>query len=292
MFGVVLIGLARAAAGADPEASAEPGADAPEAPVEAPPPAPPEPPAADPAEAVGSFETVLREAKQRYFQGDVAGARDLLGGLQARVQAGEDPPWDLVVDALTYFGEIAYEAGDKDQASATFRLLLERDLQTPISPYHHPLEVVSWFEVVRNLVRSERELENVVPPPVPFEPPPAPIWTFAPFGIPQLAQGRTAAGAVYGGLQAGFGIASLALFGSLRYVNDDPDRSGRDWAPGQVPQQVQLRRYLLQWPVTIGFYATWGISAIDAARWHQNHAAPRVSVVPGRTPQVVLSGAF
>lgn len=288
MFGVVLIALARAADPADPEAPADPGGDAPVAPAEEPP--PPEPTAA--AEAVGSFETVLREAKQRYFQGDVAGARDLLGGLQARVEAGEDPPWDLVVDALTYYGEIAYEAGDREQASAAFRLLLERDLQTPISPYHHPLEVVSWFEVVRNLVRSEHELANVVPPPVPFEPPPAPIWTFAPFGIPQLAQGRTATGAVYGGLQAGFGIASLALFGGLRYLNDDPEKSGRDWRPGQVPQQVQLRRYLLQWPVTIGFYATWGVSAIDAARWHQNHAAPRVGVVPGRTPRVVVSGTF
>jgi hypothetical protein len=220
----------------------------------------------------------------------VAGARDLLRGLQARVEAGEDPAWDLVVDALTYYGEIEYEAGDHDGASATFRVLLERDVETPISPYHHPLEVVSWFEVVRNLVRAERALVEV-PPPAPFDPPPAPLWTFAPFGIPQLAQGRTAAGAVYGGLQAGFGIASLALFGGLAFVKDDPVQNGEPWTPGQVRQQVQLRRYLLQWPVTIGFYATWGISAIDAARWHQSHAT-RVGIVPGRTPTVVLSGSF
>src|SRR5688572_24429994 len=110
---VALLWLSRPAAAADPAAGDGQPAEPPrlEVPAETPP--DPAPPAPEPVAPIdGSFEAVLREAKQRYFSGDVAGARDLLSGLEARVVAGEDAPWDLVVDALIYHGEIEYEAGE------------------------------------------------------------------------------------------------------------------------------------------------------------------------------------
>jgi hypothetical protein len=229
-------------------------------------------PEADTPATDGSFASVLEIAKQRYFQGESTEARELLQGLQLRLYAGEEADWSSIVEALIYLGEIYYVQGDQDQAQMAFQYLLERDPTTPISPYHHAIEVVNLFELVRTTVIANRKVEVPVPVPEPIvERTPAPIWTFAPFGVPQLTQGRTALGLFYGGLQVGLGATSLALFPYLDKVNRGGDDHPAGWDDPEVTARVQQRRYAWQWPATFGFYAVWGISMIDAARWHQRH---------------------
>jgi hypothetical protein len=252
-----------------------------------------------------SFEGVLDTAKQKYFRGESSEARELLEGLQLRLYAGEEADWSSVVEALTYLGEIYYVQGDQDQAQMAFRFVLERDPSTPISPYHHAIEVVNLFELVRRNVVASR-IVTPVPVPVPVtRRSPAPLSTFVPFGVPQLAQRRTALGVLYGSLQLGFGVASVALFPFLDRINGDGGGSGHPlgWEPPEISDRVQRRRYLLQWPATFAFYTTWGVSVIDAARWHQRHprvvgiglapplARPDGSGVPaGASPPVLVIG--
>lgn len=237
------------------------------------PPAPPDSAtvvsATEPADA--SFGAVVEAAKQKYFQGESSEARELLQGLLLRLYGGEEAEWSAVVEALTYLGEIYYVQGEQDQAQMAFRFLLERDPNTPISPYHHAIEVVNLFELVRRNVVAAR----VVPPePAPVtvtRRSPAPLWTFVPFGVPQLMQRRTALGVFYGSLQLGFGAASIALIPHLEQANRDGLGHPFGWDATEVEGRVQRERYLLQWPATFAFYATWGISVVDAARWHQRH---------------------
>jgi hypothetical protein len=252
-------------------------------------PAPPEPVGA----ADSSFDTVLREAKQRYFQGEPEAARELLQGLQLRLYAGEEAPWDTVVEALTYLGEIHYVQGNQQQAEIAFRYLLERDPEAPISPFHHTIEVVNLFELVRTTVLSERETEPVERPMVP-----APFSTYLPLGIPQLAQGRTGGGLLYGGLQAALGVTSLVAYVNVRGSNSQQRQRPRD-EPDELARQVDQLRYGVQWPATFGFYMLWGISTIDAARWHQRHLGRQRPVTLGVSPagplggsSLVLSGEF
>ena len=139
-------------------------------------------------------------------------------------------------------GEIQYKLDEVDGAREAFRWLLERDLETSISPYHHPIDVVNLFELVRTTIAAERDDISDPPDPVPFTPPPPPIWTFAPLGIPQLAQGRTGAGLAYGGLQAGLGVASVAMWAHIRLVNTPADGHPLGWTPDERVRRVQQRR--------------------------------------------------
>ncbi|MEQ1505695.1 MAG: tetratricopeptide repeat protein, partial [Myxococcota bacterium] len=211
--------------------------------------------ATDPEPAGSTFDVVLGEAKQRYFQGEPDSAKELLRGLQLRLYAGEQADWPSVVEALTYLGEIYYVAGDQASAEVAFRYLLERDPDTPISPYHHSIEVVNLFELVRTMVRASRASTA----PVTMPAGPVPLWTFAPFGTPQILQNRTAAGVLYGVLQLGLGAASIGLYAHLDHVNQVRGPTHPLWPLEDVTENVENRRYLLQWPTTLGFYAVWGV---------------------------------
>lgn len=246
----------------------------------------------DPA-AGGSFERLLGEAKQLYFQGESDKARDLLQGLQLRLYAGENVPWPLIVEALTYLGEIYYAQSNQEQAKIVFRYLLERDPETPISPFHHTIEVVNLFELVRTQVKAEQS--------GPPKPVPAPVTTYLPLGIPQFAQGRTGSGLVYGGLQAGLGLTSVLAYVSIDRFNQDPNQDPKKGVPrpdlvdadarGRVTDRL---RYQAQWPATIGFYTMWAVSTIDAARWHQRHLGRQreVTILPGPGAGLAVHGRF
>jgi tetratricopeptide (TPR) repeat protein len=230
-----------------------------------------------------SFAATLEDAKQRYFRGETGAARELLQGLQLRVYTGEHLDWDLVADALIYLGEIYYNEGNQDQAEVLFRYLLEHDPNTPISAFRHPVEVVNLFELVRSTVLKSR-----LGPPVPVTPPPpapVPTWAVLPLGIPQFGERRPAAGLAYFTLEAGFAAGSLTLLDQLQRV-----KSGDlEWDESRV----RLTKYGYQWPLTIAFYLTWGVSAADAIRYHQRHAvAPALSASPDGTPTVGVGGRF
>lgn len=236
------------------------------------------------AEDQGSFSSVLEEAKQRYFQGEPDAARDLLEGLQLRLHAGEEPDWESTVEALTYLGEIYFVQGNQDSAEIVFRYLLGRDIETPISTYHHPIEVVNLFELVRAQIKATQ------PEPGPV---PAPMSTYLPLGIPQLAQGRTGIGVVYGGLQAALGASSIILYLRADSLNGAEPRVRLRGPQDKQEETVdRLKRY--QWPATFGFYTIWAISTIDAARWHQRHLGRQrtVTLAPGPGPGISVVTTF
>ena len=216
-----------------------------------------------PADESGTFQAVLRAAKRRYFDGESEAAKGLLLGLRDRIFAGEDPGGELAHEAMTYLGVVHFKLDEEAEAKQAFRWILEQDPDALISPYHHRIDVVNLFHVVRAEVAAQR---NTVPPP---ELPAAelgrpPLWHYLPLGIPQFGQGRGGAGVLFGGLQATFGLASIALYSSVDRNNDDF---------GLPEEQVRRQALTTQWPVTIAFYGTWALSIADANRYRRRRAS-------------------
>jgi hypothetical protein len=247
---------------------------------EEPPPAAPEPAPSEPIHPVTSpFEVVLQEATRLYVSGDVRGALLLLEELQRRLDFGEKVQPDAGAEALVYLGEIYLGQGLTQRAKDAFRAALVLAPEYEVNPYHHPVEVGAYFDRMREQLQAEAAARAAPPPP---PPPPLPWWGYAPFGVPQLGQGQTGRGVAYGTLQLGFGAASVALMYRLR------DENGTWWAPRQWTEddyedgwsRVQLRRWGVQYPVTIAFYAVWALSVADGRdRWRA-----RPAVVIGTTP--------
>ncbi|MBA2320199.1 MAG: hypothetical protein H0V89_03500, partial [Deltaproteobacteria bacterium] len=175
--------------------------------------APPVEHAADPVE---SFRLELEDAKALWFRGEGDLARDKLRRLYFRAVSGEPVPLELSGECVIYLGEIEIERGSVEGAELVWRWLLQRDPTFPISPYHHSLEVIAQFELVRQRVVDELPL---APPP---EIPRYPTWGYAPFGIPQLRQGKPVRGVLYLGGQALTAGASVGVFLHLVLANPEP----------------------------------------------------------------------
>lgn len=274
---LILIGLSGPALGQETPAQEE---------TEAPSPTPE-------ADAGNRYGEVLASAKRRYFSGKHLDALDLLQSLEIRLLQGEAPGADLRAETLVFLGEVLYVLDRREEALRTFRTLLRADIEFPISPYHHPIEVVRAFETVREEVRVEEEEANAPEPPPPYEPPPLPLQGYLPLGIPQFSEGRVGRGLVFGSLQVGFGIASLAVYSRIDANNVAPDMHPQGWTENQVLNQVQNQRYMVQWPLSIAFYGSWLWSHADARRtWKAAHAAP-VALAPNRQVRgLALEGRF
>ncbi len=253
-----------------------------------------------PTDLPNTFSAELQAAKTRYFAGEIEEARRLLVRLRRRLELGEEASAEDAREAMTYLGEVLFKLDDEAGAADAFRFILERDPDTPISPYHHPIGVVNLFGMVRQeVIASQRRPVE----PEPVEPPEVgrpPLWTYAPLGIPQFAQGRPGAGLAFGGLQAAFGVASVALWADLRTrLSRDPDVSKDDpdydtvWDETERVQLVQ--KYGLQWPAAIAFYGVWAVSAVDAGRtWRKRKVEARLGVAPvsPHTQGVIVHARF
>ncbi len=226
----------------------------------------------------------LAAARQAYLLGDHDGATATLTALVREYEDGRWVAREVWAEALVFLGEIQYVDGDRIAAESTFRLLLEREPTWRISPYDHPMDVVGVFEMVRAAVR-DGEVE--APPPSVSEVRPArvPWWTFAPFGVPQLARDRIAPGVVLASAQIGLAAASV---GSWVWIDRlrQPRQEGETAAEGEARlDRARLVRDAFNIPVSAAFYAVWAGGAVDAARWHRRHRdgepapeAPRVQV--------------
>jgi hypothetical protein len=239
---------------------------------------PPDPPAVEEGEPtpppdplIGPFPVAFEFAKGTYLAGDTETAHDLFLLLQRRLLLGENVETELAAESLIFLGEIQYSLGEYDGAAATFRSLLLREPSRSINPYHHPTEVVGVFELVRQAVREELAR---IPPFVPLPPPPAPMWTWSPLGLPQFFQGKPIRGTVYAGLQGTCGLVSLGMLAHLRSENGtlkDPTQWTDDEFAAKY-QQIQMQRWAIQWPATFAFYGVWAFSLGDARRtWAREH---------------------
>ncbi|MFT4625315.1 MAG: hypothetical protein ACI8PZ_003983 [Myxococcota bacterium] len=249
----------------------------------------PVPPAVDDApESLSTlFADVLARAKRSYFSGEHEIALAQLQALEIRLMQGEQPNWEHAAEAMVFNGEILFASGRSEEAGAAFRWVLEEDPDYPISPYHHPIEVVGHFELIRRAVQEERERATNTDPPEIATPErhPPPAQSYLPLGLPQFTQGRPAAGVAFALLQTGLGIASVATYAQLNAANADPALHPLGWTQQQVDTRVRTRRYVLQWPLTLGFYGSWLWSHADARRsWRSREVAPiDVTWSPGGT---------
>lgn len=259
---LLLLALARAAPDDAPETPTAP----PEAPVEIPPEA-----------AVATFAEDLDAAKRLYFEGGHEEALARLRTLRIRLESGEVVPVDQYVDTFVYQGELEFQLGDRTASWATFEALLQVVPSAGISPLEHPIDVVRWFELVREKVEQDRAA--LPDPPVIRPPPPPPVWAYAPIGIPQFLMDRPSRGAAYLTLQTGFAAVSVWSYVRLSRINGT--NHPPQWEEDEVARRVNVERWAIQWPATFGFYATWAVSVVDARRaWRLDHTPISVGVEP------------
>ncbi len=263
--------------------AAEPAPIAPETPAEA---APPLHPLTSP------FEQVLAAAKHEYFAGRPNQALPLFETLQRRIEAGEQIPPEIAADALVYLGDVHLSQGRIEAAKLAFRQALAVAPEYLVNPYHHPVEVGYYFDRAREEVEAERAA-SAAPPPPPR--PPIPLWGYLPFGVPQVAQGQPGRGLLYGGLQLGLGVTSLAVMVDLQ------DENGTWWAPREWREEeyeagwrrIQTRRWAVQLPAFFGFYAVWAISVADGRETWKSTPVPVLGVTPtGRGPTMGVAWRF
>lgn len=225
--------------------------------------APERPAEPEPAESVPETpEQQLDRAKQLYFDGSVPEAKAILQALQVRHMTRDDLQWDTAAEAMIYLGEILYMNGEAERARDAFRMVLEVQDTYQLSPFSHPTEIAYEFNVVRKQVLAERA---AVPDPVI---PPAPAWTVLPLGIPQMVDGRPVRGALFGVGQLGLGVTSVAMMLHLRRINTTENPHPNGWSNDVMQRRVNTQRYAVQWPATIGTYALWGASFLEArSQW-------------------------
>jgi hypothetical protein len=278
---------------ADPEGEtqdapdAEPSPDSPPAPIDTTR-VRPDPEEDRGEEQVEVFARALERAKNTYFAGDHVAALQAFRALHIRLLQGEEPPWDLASETVIYLGEIENKLGNDREADGAFRWLLEQDPDTPISPYHHPMDVVGRFELMRQTVLAERARTPDEVGVAVVRANPLPVWGYLPLGIPQFTSKRPAAGVLFGGLQTAFGVASVALFRHLDSVNVSARGHPSEWTDEEIETRVRVRRYAVQWPCTVAFYGTWLLSYADARKAHRASQAP----APPQPVAMSVSGRF
>lgn len=280
MFLLAALWVLTASEAQEPTASPEPGPAGSEAPEPTPEPA-----------LEGTFRERLEGAKKLYFQGHRDEAADVLAALQvAWLVDPSSAPWEVVAEALVYLGEITYYDEQVDRAYDTWRQILERDLDFPrLSPFAHPPDIAGEFERLRATIKEERA---AIPPP---EPPPVPWWTATPLGIPQFAAGRPVRGVVYGTLQVGFGVGSIATYGAIARRNVGTETHPLGWTPEQQRRILNTERWAVQVPLATASYGVWLASFLDArSHWKATHAVDALTVVPGADggATLVVGGRF
>ena len=231
------------------------------------------------------FHLALADAKTLYFQGHAEQALATFQSLRLRLSAGEAVDWETEAECMVFLGEVQHQLGDDEGARDTFRTILEHDLEHPISPYQHGMEVVGLFETVRRALQQERAAEWIPPTPTRN---PMPFWGYLPFGAPQFGNKHLASGVVVASLQAAFGGISIGMHVHLNGLNgtDHPEK----WTDEEVPTNINGLRYGVQWPATFAFYATWiGSSAAAALQWRaKNKKTTQISVYPGPGNQTLM----
>ena len=127
-----------------------------------------------------TFGEQLAQAKRMYFAGAHLASLELFEGLEVQlmtVGVRERVGSALGAEALLYLGEVLYILGRVEDSSAAFEKLFDWDSEYPVSPYHHPIEVVRNAERVRAEVKRARQ------------PLPNPVVRLAPSGVATAGAG-------------------------------------------------------------------------------------------------------
>ena len=182
-----------------------------------------------------------------------------------------DIPSKVRQDARVYLGEILYIQGDVEGAKQLFEQVLTEEPGYQIDRFRHPPDVCGHFEYVRTYMVPI----NPPPPPTTMVVLPMPASGYSPFAAYQFKYSTPQRWPMFVG-QAGFGVASVALFGVL-WSDHAIAPSGQrqlQYEPGDTDQQRQLQVLKgTQWAVTTGFLGMWAWGSLDARRhWRLNMA--------------------
>lgn len=223
----------------------------------------------------------LQHAVERYLSGDAAQAR---AELQALLAAG-DLEAATRRDALFWLGEVLYTDGGPVAARNIFEALLAEAPDYALDPSAHAGDVVVYFEALRaELTRPPLEPD---PPELAAPPHPWPWQVLIPGGVGYFMDGRPAAGAIVGGLQA---VSLGVSIGTYAELTSTYKSYG-----GSFPQdrEDEYRRFKTLEAVNRSF-ATLGVLAwlvpipIETTRWATNKPVV-VGVAPG---SITVAGRF
>lgn len=200
----------------------------------------------------------LDAAKSEYFAGGHARALESLTELIDRLNSDPYADLTILVEAEVYRAEIEYVTQDRAASWASFARVLERMPDYQISTFLHPAEVVDWFELVRRETSSGAA--TVTPPEI--RPTRAPVWVYAPVGIPQFGQKQTGAGLAFASTQVATAAASIGLHFHMRSWR----RRIADNGTETDFRRFNQIRYGVQLPVTVAFYALYATSVLTGQR--------------------------
>ncbi len=268
-------------------------------------PQPGPPPAAAPSPPGASGVVPERELQIIKALFDAGRFPDALERAKASLaQAGFSDPQRIELYRVAALS--AFNLGDVQQARALFFSLLQLDPDYLLDPFAVPPPAIEAFEQVRTdnaatlnvsrqliAFKAEKERRERAEADRQKQ---ARVATrlverrsgwvnLVPFGIPQFQQGRPIAGAIYGGLQASLGIASLVgFFGvqSLMRIHSWTltDQKGANSVVLTVrgtpyDKEAQSRAFsALQIGAGAGFFALWAVMLIDG---FVNHVAEVVT---------------
>jgi tetratricopeptide (TPR) repeat protein len=233
------------------------------------------------------FGEQLAQAKKQYFAGKHEQALALLETLHESLKGGATPKPALAEEALIYLGEIQFKLGNHEEAWLIFEQILRNNPDVSMSPYHHPTEVIAWFELVRRKVlQGQPQVTSEVA--LPMDPPPT--WVYSPFGLPQFRNGEKNKGITYATLQGATAVASIGMYAHLKTLSANPDLS-----PSEL-RRIRWQRFGVQWPITTVFYALWAHSAVMGRRTWRDAQQPgmtaRLAIAPAHGTSVALTVRF
>jgi tetratricopeptide (TPR) repeat protein len=222
----------------------------------------------------------FQQARNAYLLGCHEASIGRFANLAARLKGIKEKE-ELYLRSLTFLGEVHYTLGDKESSLRAFDEALALNPDYQISILDHDPDAVALFELARVMVKKA--------PPPPLPPLPRlkalPVSGYLPFGIPQFAQERIGSGLLLGGIQLATAATSIGMYVYLSR-NYQPDYSRAE------TREVNLIRFGVQWPVTVGFWATYLASHLQARKtWKQRRQVDAVSVGFDKN-RIWVSGRF
>lgn len=215
-----------------------------------------------------------------YLAGETSQARRVL--LAVLVDRETLSPADRQ-DALAWLGDIQFAEQGITAAKSVMANLLAENLDYAMDPVQHPPEFCDAFEGLRADLRAAAP-RLVAKHPYPWE-------LGLPFGIGYFIDAKPLPGVVFGTLQAGGLVASIATRVRMSTMKTSGDPPGIDELDEEATKEFLTARSVNLTSVCIGWGA-WGIPFIvETARWSGSRG-PRVTQIELRGNGLGVAGTF
>lgn len=284
MFGwLVSIALA-AEPGAAGAAGQEPPTDpAPPAASSATPPADPAAPDAPlpPGKDGSNASHLIDAAVSLYLGGEATQARRILQGVL--VDSDTLSPRDRQ-DALAWLGDIQYAEQGTAAAQSVLASLLALNPDYAMDPLVHPPDFCDAFERLRSDVQAAPRRPEKHPYP----------WELGlPFGAGYFIDGRPLPGILFGTLQAGGVVTSIATRVEMSQLVGSKGADDNTIERGSDDEQRFLALRTANGISAAIAWAAWGVPfVVETARWSGRAGRPQVTSLELRLNGVAVAGRF